>query len=255
MGITNDFINVAKLVDIGRYCVTQFVKSVAAELPPGTLLLDAGAGECAYKKLFNHCDYKSIDLAVGDSQWNYERVDYIAPLDNMPIEDATFDVVLCTQVLEHLTKPLESVKEMFRVLKPGGYLFLTVPMSQEEHQIPFDFFRYTSYGLKYICSEAGFVDIEVVSFGGMFLRWAYELPRILPDFPKIGIKQGKLNISGVFAFPIKIFLLFFVRLLQAIFVAFDRFDKKKNDPWGWQLVARKQGDHFLKINNSAVITL
>jgi len=239
MKITQEFTNIPRLVDIGRYCVTQFVKSVAEKLAPGSLLLDAGAGECAYKQLFNHCNYKSIDLAVGDSQWNYENLDYIAPLDNMPIEDATFDAVLCTQVLEHLKKPLESVKEMHRVLKPGGYLFLTVPMSQEEHQIPYDFFRYTSYGLKYICSEAGFQEIEVVSFGGMFLRWAYELPRVLPDLPRIGIKQGKLNMSGVLFFPVRAAMLFSVRTMQAILVAIDRFDKKKNDPWGWQLVARK----------------
>jgi len=203
------------------------------------MLLDAGAGECAYKHLFDHCIYKSIDLAVGDSQWNYKNLDYIAPLDNMPIEDATFDAVLCTQVLEHLKKPMESVKEMYRVLKPGGYLFLTVPMSQEEHQVPYDFFRYTSYGLKYICSEAGFREIEVVSFGGMFLRWAYELPRVLPDLPRIGIKQGALNISGILAFPVRAFLLFLVRSMQATLAAIDSFDKKKNDPWGWQLIARK----------------
>lgn len=239
MNNTQDFTNIPRLVDIGRYCVTQFVKSVAERLAAGTLLLDAGAGECAYKQLFDHCVYKSIDLAVGDSQWNYKKLDYIAPLDSMPIEDATFDAVLCTQVLEHLKKPLESVKEMYRVLKPGGYLFLTVPMSQEEHQVPYDFFRYTSYGLKYICSEAGFREIEVVSFGGTFLRWAYELPRILPDLPRIGIKQGKLNISGVLAFPVRTFLLFLVRSMQATLAAIDCLDKKKNDPWGWQLIARK----------------
>jgi len=239
MNISQEFTNIPRLVDIGRYCVTQFVKSVSAKLAPGSLVLDAGAGECAYKQLFDHCNYKSIDLGIGDSQWNYEHLDYIAPLDNMPIEDAIFDAVLCTQVLEHLTKPLESIKEMHRVLKPGGYLFLTVPMSQEEHQIPYDFFRYTSYGLKYICSEAGFREIEVVSFGGMFLRWAYELPRVLPDLPRIGIKQGKFNMLGVLTLPVRSLLLFLVRSVQAVFVAIDCFDKKKNDPWGWQLVARK----------------
>lgn len=127
-------------------------------------MLDAGAGECAYKHLFDPCEYKSIDLGIGDSDWDYRNLDYIAPLDAMPIGDATFDAVLCTQVLDHLKNPQECVKEMNRVLKPGGYLFLTVPMSQEEHQVPYDFFRYTSYGLRHICSEAGFKEMEIIPF-------------------------------------------------------------------------------------------
>ncbi len=237
--VNEDFSAKSKLQDTARWYATRFVESVANSLPEGSLILDAGAGESVYKKYFSHCDYKAIDLAVGESRWNYENLDYVGALDNMPIKDEIFDAVLCTQVLEHLEWPRESVKEMHRVLKPGGKLFITVPMSQGEHQTPYDFFRYTSYGLKSICKHAGFKQINVTPFGGFWVRWAYELPKGLSVFPRTGLRSKKPNILGVVLFPLKVITFGIIRLLQILFLWLDRFDKVKDDPFGWSCVASK----------------
>lgn len=237
--VKDDFTTRSKLADIGRFYVNDFVKKVAVGLPPGTSLLDAGAGECVYKKYFTHCNYKSVDLGIGEPNWNYSHLDYVAPLHELPIEDESFDAILCTQVLEHLQKPIESVKEMYRVLRPGGHLFMTAPMAHNEHQIPYDFFRYTSFGLKHICTEAGFREIRVTPMGGMFLRWAYEFPRLLIIFPEKGMKDGKVNLARILIYSVKVTLLIIIRFLQMIFIVLDRFDKIKNDPFGWKLIARK----------------
>jgi len=237
--VNEDFSTRSKLQDVGRWYVTRFVESVAMRLPSGNLILDAGAGESVYKKLFSHCDYKAIDLAVGESRWNYSNLDYVGSLHEMPIENDIFDAVLCTQVLEHLEWPRESVKEMHRVLKPGGKLYMTVPMAQNEHQTPYDFFRYTSYGLESICKHAGFHNIQTAPFGGMWVRWAYELPRSMSLFPPAGIRSKKPNIIGISLLPIRVIAQMILRLLQLVFLSLDRFDKKKNDPWGWSCVATK----------------
>ncbi len=237
--MNEDFSTRSKVQDVGRWYVTSFVENIAKSLPAGSLILDAGAGESVYKKLFSHCNYKAIDLAVGESRWNYSNLDYVGSLHEMPIESDIFDAVLCTQVLEHLELPRESVTEMHRVLKPGGKIYLTVPMAQNEHQCPYDFFRYTSYGLQSICKHAGFQDIEVTPFGGMWVRWAYELPRGLAVFPKRRYPNKKLNLLGIALLPGKILMLGIVRILQGIFLFLDRFDKMKNDPWGWACVATK----------------
>lgn len=237
--INEDFSTRSKLQDVGRWYVTRYVESVAKSLPAGSSVLDAGAGECVYKKLFSHCNYKAIDLAVGESRWNYANLDYVGSLHEMPIEDEAFDAVLCTQVLEHLEWPRESVKEMQRVLKPGGKLYMTVPMAQSEHQIPYDFFRYTSYGLESICKHAGFNNIKITPFGGIFVRWAYELPRGLSIFPSAGLRSKKPNMIGMALLPIRIIAPWFVRLLQVMFLWLDKFDNIKNDPFGWACEAEK----------------
>lgn len=237
--INEDFSTRSKTQDVGRWYITSFVAQVAKNLPAGNSILDAGAGESVYKKHFSHCNYKAIDLAVGESRWNYSNLDYVGSLHEMPIEDDLFDAVLCTQVLEHLEWPRESVKEMHRVLKPGGKLYMTVPMSHPEHQTPYDFFRYTSFGLKSICKNAGFHDIKITPFGGLWVRWAYELPRGLSIFPPSGLRSKNPNPLGIALLPGKVVVLALVRLLQTGFLFLDRFDKKKNDPFGWACEAKK----------------
>jgi len=237
--VNDDFSRHSKLQDIGRWYVTRFVENVAKSLSPGSSVLDAGAGECSYKRLFSHCEYKAIDLGVGETSWNYGNLDYVAALHDMPIESNSFDAVLCTQVLEHLEWPRESVKEMYRVLKPGGRLFLTAPMSHSEHQVPYDFFRYTSFGLRSICEHAGFKELEICPFGGRWTRWAYEMPRCLSAFPASGIRTGRPNVAGILLLPVKLVVSLTVPLLQRFFLALDELDKSRNDPFGWSLAGRK----------------
>jgi SAM-dependent methyltransferase len=241
MRVSDDFLGVRRLESVARHDVTTYVREIAASLPAKTRVLDAGAGECAYKPLFAKCEYKSLDLAIGEARWNYEHLDYVAPLDEMPIPDESFDVVLCTEVLEHLKNPLASVQEMFRVLKPDGRLFVTVPMAQNEHQVPYDFFRYTSFGIKYLCHEAGFQTVDVAPFGGLFARWAFELPRALNVFPSLGIARGSFRptIKSCVAVVPKATCHLAIRLIQRLLLWLDRFDKARDDPWGWCAVASK----------------
>ena len=237
MGV--DFIRVGRFEDVARWHVTRFVRRAAGELPAGASVLDAGAGECAYKGLFAHCKYRSIDSGVGDARWDYSHLDYIAPLDRMPIPDGTFDAVLCTQVLEHLEFPRECVAEMCRVLKPGGRLYLTAPMAQGEHQQPYDFFRYTSFGLRSICERAGFENVRIEPFGGICTRWAHELRSMVALFPpRAG--ERRLSVKGLLGLPLKAAVFVAVRLLQILLLAMDRLDGKRDYPLGWGLVAEKR---------------
>jgi SAM-dependent methyltransferase len=237
--INDDFSKTSKIQDAGRWYVSNFVMNVAKKLPKEASILDAGAGECAYKRYFSHCKYKAIDLAVGESGWNYAKLDYVGPLHEMPIKDDSFDAVLCTQVFEHLEWPRESAKEIYRVIKPGGKLYLTAPMAHDEHQVPFDYFRYTSFGLQSICKHAGFREIKITPFGGIWVRWAYELPRGLSIFPPSGLISKKPNIIGIALLPVKVVSYGIVRFLQVFFFWLDRFDNKKNDPLGWSCEATK----------------
>ena len=116
--VSEDFLKKTKLSDKGRWYANQFVIYAAKSLPAGASLLDAGAGESVYKILFNHCDYKAIDLAVGENRWNYSNLDYVGPLHDMPIEDAKFDAILCTQVLDVASRMIALTQNVIRCSWP-----------------------------------------------------------------------------------------------------------------------------------------
>lgn len=83
----------------------------------------------------------------------------------LPFDDASFDHVLCVEVLEHVSEPLPFLIELRRVLKPSGTLVLTVPWSARVHHVPNDYHRFTRFGLKTDLALAGFGDVSVEERG------------------------------------------------------------------------------------------
>jgi SAM-dependent methyltransferase len=143
-----------------RESILQFALRVARELPPGSRLIDVGAGNSPYRELFGHLRYESADWENSPHP-GARAVDHIGPAHDLPVGDREYDAVLCTQVLEHVPNPGEVVRELHRVLRPGGRLYMTVPLAWELHELPFDFFRYTPHGLHVLLSEAGFHELDI----------------------------------------------------------------------------------------------
>jgi SAM-dependent methyltransferase len=84
----------------------------------------------------------------------------------MPFENCKFDCAFGTEVLEHCPKPEIVLKEVNRVLKPGGVFFFTVPFLWPLHEVPYDEFRYTPFSIKRLLEDSGFQDIEITATGG-----------------------------------------------------------------------------------------
>ncbi|MGL6077675.1 class I SAM-dependent methyltransferase [Methyloversatilis discipulorum] len=101
----------------------RWVAAQAATLPAGARVLDIGAGSCPYRSLFAHCDYRTQDFTgLQDDQLRhggYGRIDYVCDAADIPAPEASFDALLCTEVLEHLVDPVRVVKEFARLLRPG----------------------------------------------------------------------------------------------------------------------------------------
>jgi SAM-dependent methyltransferase len=131
------------------------------------VVLDVGCGHKPYKSLLlsppsRGSDYIGLDLPANpyglpDLKWDGRKI---------PLSDATVDSVLLTEVLEHCTQPSEVLKEIARVLKPGGFLFITVPFIWPIHDVPHDEYRYTPFALRRLLDEAGFSNAEIDATGG-----------------------------------------------------------------------------------------
>jgi len=159
--------------------IETFVRGVAAEIPAGKRVLDAGAGEGRFKPFFAHTEYAGIDFGQGDPSWNYSKLDVIGRLEELPFADGSFDHVLSVVVLEHTPQPARVIEEFRRVLKRGGMVHLVVPHMWEEHQRPYDFFRFTSYGIRYLLQGSGIRIRKIHPIGGFFWQLGRRLMGVL----------------------------------------------------------------------------
>lgn len=130
----------------------------AASVPEGARVLDAGAGRAPYRSLFAHARYESADFEQVDKV--YAPSTYVCDLSEIPVEDGRFGYVVFNQVMEHLPEPLTVLEELHRVLEPGGRMIYSGPLFYQEHEQPYDFYRYTQYGLRHLFGRAGF-EIEL----------------------------------------------------------------------------------------------
>lgn len=117
-------------------------------------VLDVGCGAAGYRDLFPNTT--TLDIAPREGT----AVDIIADAHDLSrIPDASFDVVLCTEVLEHLHTPSQAIAEFRRVLKPGGQLLLSTRFIFPLHDVPGDFYRYTKYGLRHLLKDFQILEL------------------------------------------------------------------------------------------------
>lgn len=149
---------------IGIHLIERSIAALAPRL--GGRMIDVGCGRQPYRGYFGHmqeivaCDY---DAGRGD-------VAFACPAHEIPVPDASFDAVLCTEVLEHVPDPLAVWREFYRILRPGGRVLLTTPMYWPAHEEPYDFYRYPRCGLCHLAKASGFRVEEMWPRGG---SWAF----------------------------------------------------------------------------------
>lgn len=140
---------------ISRRGLASGVRRYAGQLQGD--VMDFGCGSKPYQRLFAHCaSYTGVDLAVSGHDHASSRVDVFYDGRTLPFPDGHFDSIVAFEVLEHVFTPDETLAELLRVLKPGGKLLVSVPFGWNEHEVPYDFARYTSFGLVHILQKAGF---------------------------------------------------------------------------------------------------
>ena len=225
-----------RLIDPHTEAIKDFVREGCRFIGPGGRVLDAGAGECRFRSFFPSAKYVGVDLAVGDEAWDYTALDAHADLAMLPFRNQTFDLALNTQVLEHVREPKVILAEIFRVLKPGGRLLLTAPQGWYEHQVPHDYFRFTSFALRYLLESAGFLAEEIKPMGGYF-RY---LGNRLGHLPKVLFPAKRAPAWRIFFFPLEILAVcVFSGVITMLLTAVDFLDHERCFTLGYRCIARK----------------
>jgi SAM-dependent methyltransferase len=143
---------------IARRGLLEYVKILGKEVTGKTL--DVGCGTKPYEKYFSSSEYIGLEVDTGIDR-EKKKADYFYEGKHIPFGDEEFDSVVTNQVLEHVFTPDDFLLEINRVLKPGGKLYLTVPFLWDEHEQPFDYARYSSFGITTLLEKNGFSIISL----------------------------------------------------------------------------------------------
>lgn len=183
------FMGGGKRQTISRAFVENFVHTNASLICGDILEI----GRNVYKGLVSSesiSSYSCLDISP------FPDVDIIADIQNMPhVESEKFDTIICTQVLEHVPNPFDAIDEIYRVLRPGGVLLITVPFLNNYHMEPNDYWRFTEYGLKNLLKK--FTSVAVSSHGSTFHHVAATL-----GFRASEVDLNILERTGAPKFPV-----------------------------------------------------
>jgi SAM-dependent methyltransferase len=195
------------------------------------VIYDLGSGESPYKDFFlSHAnEYVAVDWT---QSYHNTAVDIEADLNGpRPIESGAADTVVSVSVLDHLREPQTMLNEAFRILKPDGVILIQVPWQWWVHEEPFDFFRFTPYGLRYLLTKPGFVDIVVEPQSGFFTMWILKFNYFT---------ERSIQGPGLIRFAIRSILLPIWYLGQKVAPYLDKLDKNwPTETSGYFVTARK----------------
>jgi SAM-dependent methyltransferase len=225
-------------ININEEARNQWLSDRITSLPAGLRILDAGAGELRNKPLCAHLVYVSQDICQyegrGDSlglqtgSWDTSNIDLVCDITNIPEPDSSYDVILCSEVFEHLPDPLKALSEFKRLLKSDGILIVTAPFASFVHFAPYHFASgFSKYWYEHHIPDYGFEIQELTSNGDWFGYMKQEMIRL----PSMARKYGSWHwpLSYLFAG------------LGFIYFSMPCVAKKSDDVacFGWHCIAKK----------------
>lgn len=210
--------------------------SECAEFSRRGVVLDAGSGYQRYRPFFKESIYVGQEHPIAGAQnKQIENYDILCDVENIPLKQCSVKTVLSTSSLEHFQSPNEFIKESFRVLMPGGRIYINVPFAIQEHEIPFDFQRYTRYGLESLLERQGFTVQRIEPTSSSLTCALHLLHYSLSE--ELHLRQNML-LKGLLRLS-----LYGTYLISKLWV--ELLDRGASNltklPFGWNVIAEKPG--------------
>lgn len=182
------------------------------------VMMDFGCGSKPYQSLFEVEKYIGVDFENPGHPHINEKIDVFYDGHSIPFEDNHFDSVFSSEVFEHIFNLDEILKEINRVMKPGATLLITCPFAICEHEVPHDFARYSSYGIKSMLERSGFEILQQDKTGNSIetvnqLRITYIHQHITPYIRKIPILRSMFRF--IVYTGINIYAIFMAKIFPA----------------------------------------
>lgn len=155
-------------------------------------VFDIGCGDKPFAPILAGKVKKHIGVDIEDGFYDSSHIDLVGTAYEVPAPDAAADAVISSQVIEHLEYPDKALKEAARLLKPGGYLFLSFPFLYPMHAEPIDFNRQTEYGIKTMLRDAGFESVEFTKIGSLWYLIGMSLGIYLQPIDRGILKKTKI---------------------------------------------------------------
>lgn len=223
----------------------KWIIKQANNISNGSKVLDIGAGSCPHRKLFSHCEYFSQDFAqLSDNQiqnqLGYGKIDFVSDILNIPVPDKSFDIILCTEVIEHIPDPISAIKEISRILKPEGTLLITAPLQSGLHQEPYHFYGgYTKYWYLKFLNENDFYDINIEANGSLHTTYFALGLTIIKSFLEVMVDDKNLFRKLIAIISLIIFSPILL-ILNPIFCFFwENIYQQKGFTAGYHVLAKK----------------
>lgn len=218
--------------NVNRYILNRALRDFAGGIEAGAIVLDIGAGSGHYRDYFTGRRYVAVDMGL--EQLTYKGLDVAGDILALPFRDSVADYAVCVEVLEHVYERREFLGELRRVLKDGGRILLSVPLCIGEHMRPYDYFRYTRFGLERVLSQGGFKLITMQQRGGYFVFLAYHVRR----FPEYLVSSA--NIPGwIRKVLLRLFSPVFTYIIPFFLHCLDGLDGKSDITLGYTCILEK----------------
>ena len=206
----------------------------------GKVVLDAGAGHKRFERFFSNATYRSVEHPSGIEMKAMQGLtyDFIAELDGAPFAPAdSFHAIYSHSVLEHIERPEIFFANALKMLSPGGRLYTHCPFMYLEHETPYDFNRFTRYGLKSRLEEAGFRILKLLPSSNAFYgASAFVTDAISHDCASRAFQIESVQLPDGSSAPLFSTL---TSIFNALNSAFDEGIYENNCPIGWLCVAEK----------------
>jgi SAM-dependent methyltransferase len=186
-----NLVHLLRPVDVRRHNRTALSRLLARYVKEGAVVYDIGCGNKPFSDVVRalKCVYVGVDVANG---FYAEKPDIVGSATSVPVPDGTADIVLSSQVLEHLENPLDALREAHRILKPGGIFLCSFPFLYPIHAAPFDYGRYTRFFIVRAADRIGYEILAEQALAGYWNATAMAFAIYAQQFERGILKYMKL---------------------------------------------------------------